>query len=589
MADCNCNSNNPVTHVYYPSGCSTGPSQAITDSSNIMYTGANLTAIGVTSNSNLEVVLSNINTAVGAITGIDWASFNYACLPTPITSAQDFSETISTYLCNLNTSYTTFTGTTYVNKIAEIEQDITDINNPELTSCVAVGIISSDNLIGVLTKLMNNLCSLNTEQDPSSANWNEYFSTDPVPTTITEGFNVVLDQIGNLMNTVDGYEPLPTFDNTNTCLATPTTTDSLYDTILKIRTLLCTLPDFDINSISWTSCIANPNPGGGADLISTIQTLVTYLDTTYVNRVTYWDPTYFDVTNTSPSDSCSGQSITLQSGLGFEDKMVALNGSDTSPNYLLNKMINGTGINFDTATSPGTVIISTTVQDVKVKANAGDTVAGYLIDKIDGKTDPTAAIAINESYNATTDMVDLTPSINYGNLAAQWMETVFNNPTLYAQFSEMVCAAQPCPDGSPRSVSGNISVISGSAAVEFSVEFDQASPLLAFYSSGNIAASAGDVITTGAFTVTSPSIPVNGTLTINNNNTGDSLPYNIYVLDNLGDAVPGSTTQTGSIPSSGTLIIDPFTYGSVTNMIVYIELGTGLLTTSTTTTTTTIV
>lgn len=588
-----CNNCLPVNYVYNTTPCvSTTSTLSVTaDASTVMYSGPNLVAIGVEPNTNLQEALEAINTAVGDITGIDWSSFDYFCLDdvTPITTAQGFVETISDYVCTLNTDFITFSGITYVAGIADLQEQIDAINEPELVSCESVGVIESDNIIAILTKLISAQCATSVIINPDSANWNnDYFTTDPLPTTITEAFDVVIAQLVNLFLISEGIQPLPTFDNTTSCLAAPlTATDTLSSTVLKIRDYLCELPTFDINNITWTDCIANPNPSGGPDIESAIQTLVSFLDTTYTKRVVTWDPTYFDVTFNVPDNPCSGYNVTLQSESGFTDRLVSLDGSDLSPNYLLDKMTEGTNITFDTSTAPGTVIINCDSLDEKVKANSGDASAGYLIDKIDGQIDSTGAISLVEAYNATSDKVDLTPVIDYSVLAENVLAAIASSTSLSTTFCGLSCGCQPCPEGEARTVSGVIEFVTGSDDMPFSVQFSQLSPTLDFYNSGVVAGESGLTISTGAYTVTSSSVPVTGVVTVNNLDSTDPLPYNIYVVDENDDPVVGSTTQTGSIPLEDSLTINPFTYGSVTNMIVHIELGDALTTTTSTTTTTT--
>lgn len=589
---CNCNNSNniPATYVYSGGPCTTSVSSSGTyDSSLIMYTGANLTSIGVESNTDLQTILGNINTAVGTISGTAWGTFDYGCVETSpaIETAQEFAEAISAYACTLNTTVDTFINTTYAADKTALEANITAIDEPELTSCSFLGIIPTDNISAILTKLSTGVCSISDSINPSSANWNQCFTTSPLPTTITAAFNVVIDRICDIYNDLSGVEALPTFNNTNTCLPTPTTTDSLYDTVVKIRDYACELPTYDIDNITWTTCIPNPNPSGGPDLESTIQTLLDYLNIANSLRVVNWDNTYFDVDYNNPSDPCSGYAVTLQSGLGFEDKLVALDAGDASPNYLLTKMLAGDNISFDTITTPGSVTIDSTAADIYVKANSGDAAAGYLIDKIDGQADATSAISLVESYNATSDKVDITPTINYGNLVTQILNYINTNGTAYSTLQTIICSMQPCPDGTERTISGIIEIASGSASVEYNLEFTQTSPTLAMYNSGDVAAAGGTTFNTGAYAVTSADAAVSGTLTLINNDIGNSLPYYIYVTDSVGTPIAGSSTQLGSITASGTLEINPFVYGTASEIVVHIEIGTGITTTTSSTTTTT--
>lgn len=586
-----CNPNNSI--VYYPiynAQCTTttsGCSVAV-DADCVTYTGPNLTSIEVDSNATLTEALTSINTTISAITGINWDEFDYSCLDAedPITTAEEFAEAISAYVCALNTTVDTFIDTTYPAGIADLQGQITDLDEPGLTSCAAVNVLDTDTYSQILTKILTNLCSVNTQIDPSSAAWDTSHVVDPNPTTIVAAFNLVIGWIADLENNPP-EAVLPQFDTRGTCLDDPQEADTLYDTLVKTYTKVCELPEFDIDDLTWQSCIANPNAGGGADLISTLNIILQRLQSAYSLRVTSFDSTYFTTSYTTVDNLCSGLVVTLRDDLGFSDRLVALDAGDADPDYLLNKITAGTNISFDTSTSPGEVIIDCDAEDKLVKANAADTSAGYLIDKIEGKADATNSIAIIESYNATTDKVDLTPAISIGSLFAEGMTAIMANTTLFAQFSAMVCAAQPCPDALPRTISGEIEIISGSDDAEFNVTFSQSTPTLAMYTSGDVVAAGGTILTTGAYTVTSSAIPVTGVLTVVNNNGGAVLPYNIFVVDENDDAVTGSTSQTGSITAGGTLTIDPLTYGSVTNMFLHVELGSALTTTTTTSTTTT--
>lgn len=591
---CNCTNNTtgvPATCVYYGAPCVTSTSSSGTyDSSTVIYTGSNLVAIGVSTNTSIETILGEINTAVGAISGIDWSSFDYGCVQTtpPIEDAQDFAEAISAYACALNDTVDTFINTTYAGDLADLQADISSIDTPNITSCSFVGITPSDNIVGAVTKLANASCTIYETINPENADWEQCFTVSSVPTNITDGFDVILDRICDIYNILDGVSALPTFDNTNSCLSTPvTSTDSLYDTVVKIRDYSCGLPTFDIDNLAWTTCIGNPNPSGGADLESAMQAIIDYLNAAYSKRVVSWDTDYFDVAYSNPSNTCSGYTVSLQSGLGFEDKLVALDASDASPNYLLTKMLAGTNTSFDTVTTPGSVIINCDAEDVYVKANSGDASAGYLIDKVEGQSDPTSAISITESYNSTSDKVDLTPTVNYGNLVSQILSYISTNGDAYSTLQTIICSMQPCPDGTDRTISAVIEVASGSASVEYNLSFDQATPLLDMYTSGDVTASAGDTFNTGAYSVTSSTTSVTGTLTLVNNDSGNALPYYIYVTDSEGTPITGSTSQLGSIPASDTLTIDPFVYGSASDLVVHVEIGTGITTSTTTTTTTT--
>lgn len=586
-----CNSSNNI--IYYPitnSTCTTGNSTCSVqvDASCAYYTGANLTSIGVDANTTLQDALTAINTTISEITGINWDEFDYSCLDdvTPITTAEGFAEAVSAYVCTLNTTVDTFIDTTYATDKTTIEASITAIDEPELSSCTAIGVVDTDTIKQVLTKILTNLCNVNTAIDPSSANWNAFSVVSPLPDTIIEAFNMVIAWVDDLYSNPPEAE-LPQFDTRNTCLSDPQEADTLYDTVVKIIEKLCELPEFDIDELIWQACIANPNEGGGADLISTFNLILQRLNSVYSNRVVTYDSDYFETSYVTVDDACSGLVLTIKDGVGLSDKLVALDSGDADPDYLLNKITAGTNITFDTSTAPGTVIIDCDATDVLVKADAADTTADYLINKINGKSDGDLALTLTESYNGTTDKVDITPSFDWDKVTELVLTALAANNTNLTTFNGLVCAAQPCPDGETKTITFKVTTVTGSIDTEYSIVGSQLNPTLAMYSSGNIVATSGDVFTSGAYTVTSANIPVTGVLTLNNNNAGAELPYNIYVEDENGDPVTGSTEQTGSIPASDTLTINPFTYGSVTHMVVNIELGSALTTTTSTTTTTT--
>lgn len=191
-----CKNPNNTNIPYYSFGqnpCSTGSdSCSVTvDSSCVVYTGPNLPAIGAESNDNLQDILDAINTALGTVSGIDWGSFDYSCLPGVITTAQQFAETISQYTCNVNSALEDFIENTYTPAIENIDANLGTISDPEFTSCSVVGVVDTDNYEQVLIKILSNLCSVNTQIDPSDANWNTYFSTDPLPDNITDAFNII--------------------------------------------------------------------------------------------------------------------------------------------------------------------------------------------------------------------------------------------------------------------------------------------------------------------------------------------------------------------------------------------------------------
>jgi hypothetical protein len=558
---CNNNYNqNPLYWYNAQSMCNTTGSSL--DSSNIMYSGPNLENIDIDTNSTVQAILEAINTSIGTISGIDWSSFDYACLP-DYTTVEQFAEGISTYICNLNTTLTTFIGTTYAADKAAMNTSITSIDEPGLTSCASVGVIDTDNTTAILTKILSNLCDVNETLELGGIDWNNCYTVSPIPTNIIDAFTVINEQICDLKN--NPTEPTyPTFNNSTNCLE-GTTTDSLYDTIISITGILCSLPTFDIGDIAWTTCISNPNPGGGADITSALNKLVSILDPTYKARVVQFDPAIFDVTYSTPGNQCSGQVVTLQDDVEFTDRLVALDGTDTDPDYLLNKMTAGTLITFDTATSPGTVIINSSAEDNKVKANAADTSSDYLINKIHGLPDSTSALSLVESYNAGTDKVDLTPTIDYAVLTQKILDTLSINADLLSQLCVLNCQCPSC-DGLSRTISFVTTNINADGyQPDFHFTGSQNSPTLAWYATGNIVnlSNIGS-LTSGSFVVTSTAVPLYGSITLTNDDAV-TITYHIYVKDGTGTIISDASNITSTLAASGTLSNTSFNLGTSPN------------------------
>lgn len=582
MSDCGCNNNNNPQVVYYStdtSTCVTGNSNCcvVVDTDCVQYTGPNLTLSGIETNSTLTEVITAFNSALGSITGADWSTFDYSCLSdiSPILTAQNFAEVISTFVCTLRSDFDDFTEDQYATDIEGIQTSISQISEPGFESCEQVGIVDTDTYSQVITKLITAACNLYSLNDPSEANWNTVFATDPLPTTPVEAFNIIISWIGNLVNS--SPEPiLPTFNNQNSCLSITGTNDSLYNTVVAIRDKTCSLPTFDINDLPWTNCIANPNPSGGADITSALTLILSRLSETYGYRVVEFDSDFFTVDLSNPSDPCSGYVVTLNDGI--PDKFVALDEDDTNPSYLLTKMLPGDNISFDTSTTPGSVIIDCTAEDVKVKASGADTEAGYLIDKVDGGETTDSALVINIGYNATDDTINLQPNIDYSLLWDSLVAMLEDDPDRLAVFCSLACGCQPCSTTTTTTTAAASRMVRMEASAaganqDVALLMTQINPTATFFNSGPTTITNGTTLSTGYYTLTTADIPATGTIRIDNNEAV-TVNYEVQVLDPLNSTVPGSTSQTGTIASGGSLIINPFVFGDEPLMRVVIEIST---------------
>jgi hypothetical protein len=280
--------------------------------------------------------------------------------------------------------------------------------------------------------------------NPSSANWDQCFTIvgDP-PATIVEGFNTVLSQICQIKESGGGT--IPTFDNTGSCLASPTTTDTLVDTISKIKTRLCATPTFNASNLGSFSCIQfSPNASLEAVLISAF-TQLNDVSTSSIRGVT----TDFVLTNIDNSAPCLGKRLGLN--LTNLDRKVASNPSDTTPGTLADKLQAGTNLTLDFITTPGKVIFNATggtSLDEKVKVNSVDSSAGFLQEKIVGSTD-TISISV-QSYNNDTQL-RLSANIDIAAMIDLILDGISSNEESKTKFCTLISSC-PSPCDPPTNV-----------------------------------------------------------------------------------------------------------------------------------------
>jgi len=568
-----CGTNSPYGINYLnPLGpCLVNPpagSSGTYDSSTVIYTGPALTCSGIATNTNLQTILQTMDAKICASVSINWSSFNYYCLPTlcscSITTAQQFVETMSNQFCILNSAYNTFVNTTYPAEITTLLGLINGIKAPGLTSCSAVNVGSGDSLNTVLTKILTNLCTINTETSTglASANWNECFTVSPSPTTLIGAFNTVLDLICQTKALIPGDVTLPTFNNIGTCLASPGSADTLYNTVIKIRTLLCTLPTFTTSGLTW-GCVTT-----GTDLQSTIQNLLTLTTTNRENSILQVDAN-FTLTPINGGNPCAGLKLNFV-GAGSTDRLVASNHSDSSPGTLSDKVLPGTNVTLDFSDNTH-MVINAVGPDHKVSVTSGDPTSDYLQAKLNIKPDSLNIVSWSSVYNSTTHQLDITPAINLVTLFTDGLNTIASDPTLLAQFCALTCGCQPCTTTTTTTttispdvvLSGIIANTGGSGNIPVTISFNQLSPNVSWYNPGMTTVNASTSFSTGAFTVTAAT-PVTGVVTLQNNDNV-SITYNIYVKDDFGVSVPGSTTSTGTLTSSSILTVNPFTFGTSPN------------------------
>lgn len=461
MACLNCNSTSPVSiydiqYLYSQNTCnSCNDPECGGNNLNakcVYYAGPNLVCSDIESGDTIEVALQKIDAQLCAVTG-DYSLYNTDCLSeiTTITTEQQFVETISSYVCDLSGDLDTFINTTFTNYQTTVDNRFDVIEIPGTTSCAFVGITAGDTLQVVLQKLSNAVCDISdTQLDISTVDWDQCFVVAEIPENISEGFDLIIDQLCSIKTDLESLSTtLPTFNNTTSCLASPGTTDSLVDTINKIKTRLCLSPTFDINALTW-NCLTKPSTTT-TNLQDAFQTVLDAIDDLKASMPTF-DSGDFVVTPTNISDECEGKTVALATPID-QDRYVAVDGSDTSPGTLVQKLTAGTNITLDTTTTPGTMIINSSggvAVDEKVKAFSSDPFpSSFLNNKVEGDTND--GVTISTSNNLTLGKVTFTPSIDWSIFIPALVDAINNDPDLKELFCTLVSSC-PSPCEPPTNV-----------------------------------------------------------------------------------------------------------------------------------------
>jgi len=425
----------PTTQSIKP--CSNG----MFDARCIVYTGPSLSCINVDTNTCLQDIIQSINSKVCQAVG-DYTQYNFNCLSSEfiITNEGEFVDAITQYVCNLSTRIDNLE-ITVQNNYNDLTTQINTIKNPGLTSpCPTIVIYDeTSSLDQILTAQSTAICNLNSSLSLTGVDWDKCYTPTSTPTNIIEGFNELLNQICLTKQSTGGGGVLPTFDNTGTCLSSPTASDSLVDTIIKIRTRLCQTPTFNASNLTPSACVQFSGASTLEEVIDAQNNQITQISQQSIRQIS----TDFTITPVDSTQPCLGMKLGLNSSV--QDRRVASNAADTSPGTLQDKLQQGTNITLDYATTPGKVIINATggsQTDEKVKATSTDPTAGYLNTKIVGDTsDP----VIQTSIIPQTTNVKVTSSINMEELVKAILE-VLEDPTTDPTIKQRFCAiVSSCP------------------------------------------------------------------------------------------------------------------------------------------------
>lgn len=532
-----------------------------TDASKIKYTGPDLECLDEKSGVNLETLLKKIDGIVCGGEGVDWSTFDYSCLEDDftITSAETFAEAISAFVCQFREDYDNYVANNSFNSTG-ITTTINNVLNPNFApSCGTVGITSSDTLKSAVQKLINRLCVVDGILSPSAADWNQCELVSPVPTTLNAAFNILINWHCQTQAAIEDIittgTTLPTFNNESTCLPSPGSSDTLYDTILKIRTVLCALPEFDESEIVWPSCIPEPTD---SSLTNIVQAILDPLNTAYQRRIVSVDSS-LTLTLDSTSSTCGGYKLGVNPASGLTDRLVAVSSTGT-PNYLQNVLLQGTNITF--VDNGNTLTVNAAPSDHLVLAGGTSDPPGKLVDKIRENITGDPAITLQPLLDGSGSNSNLyiQPTVDWDVAANSILSAIENNTTLYNFFCTLACGCQPCTTS--QGVSKVYIKVNNnhSDAITVLTSLTQNNPTLSFYNGTNIIAGAAS-FTTGQYTSTSAISPLTASLSIKNDYSA-TLTYEIKVYDDITNVgVLNSSTLTGNIAAGNTLNFNSFSFG----------------------------
>lgn len=427
-------------------GC--GNDCASSDTRQIIYSGPNLSCSTVVTGDCLEDIITKIDSKLCAVLG-DYSTYNKYCLGI-LNTEKAFVEAISQFVCNLQTSFTTFTTVTFPAYQTTVDTRFDAIEVPGIT-CTSASVVPTDTLQQVLNKYCTKFVSIDTLLNISGADWDQCYSVSPIPTTPTEAFDVLIDQICTLKAQVEAGGSLPTFNNVGSCLAVPVTaTDSLVDTVNKIKTRLCLTGTIDTTTLTW-GCVTQPS--GAQNLQDTLQNILTRVTTIAQSLPTTWSAD-FAVTNVDNGNLCLGKSIDLATP-SAQDRFVAATATDLSPGTLQDKVTAGTNITLDFLSTPGEMIINAaagSTDTFQVKSDIVDPSPAFLDTKIitGGLNN---GIQVVPNLNPLTHKIELDVSVDLVTLFLNLIDTISIDENVKNAFCAAVAS---CP--SPCSAPSNIEV-----------------------------------------------------------------------------------------------------------------------------------
>jgi len=449
MACTNCIQTTATVTGFVPANC-TSTTPCALDAACVIYTGPALECSGIETNDDLQTILQKIDPLLCASTG-DYSQYNTFCLA-PISTQQEFVESISAFVCDLRDEFDTFVDTTFPAYQTTIDGRLDALEVPGIT-CATASVTSGMTLQQVLNAYCTKFGAIDALLDVSAADWSSCYVVSPAPDTPEEGFNILIDQICLLKTAVDAGAVLPTFNNIGSCLPAPlTASDTLVDTVNKIKTRLCQTGTLDTTTLTW-GCVTQPS--GAQNLQDTLQNILTRVTAIAQALPTQWSGD-FTISNVSNGNLCLGKNVEL-APLVNADRLFAVTASDMSPGVFQDKVVPGTNITFDFLTIPDSVIINSTggsgTGDHKVAVDGTDGSPDYLGAKITAGG-VTNGIQVIPSVDTTNEVVVLNVGVNAVTLFQSLIDALQTDTGLYQAFCSAVAG---CP--SPCDAPSNVQVI----------------------------------------------------------------------------------------------------------------------------------
>lgn len=409
------------------------------DASYIIYTGIATTTVPITPGQNLQLILQNIDAAINAHnTAPNYSGYNlgpyhgYSITQTDgtthPTNTQNFAEGIAKIVCTDEYNLYTFINTTYPTDQGVFTTAITNLQSPALTY-VPFSITSADTINTVYTKMFTGFTGYNIALNPSGANWSSLSISPPV--TVTAGFNSLISYLVTLASVVNSKQAtIAPFNNTSNCLSGGAA-DTIRTTVASLITYACALPTFDYTAITFGGVTA------ATDLQDTIQNSIDAISYLLTNGVIAHGT---GLSISSVGSTYQGKKLSIDTTYTQLYKLMVTGDAYTDANVLDQKVKSSDGsLSFAVSGNKLDITVTDPVDTNKVKVNSSDTTAGYLALKMQGAVDPGGlGLGISVSVPSTNDIVTVTPTIDPSSFFGQMMTYISQDPTLFAQFTQLV-------------------------------------------------------------------------------------------------------------------------------------------------------